>query len=702
MLYSAMWNSWTKFPIIRVTLVFLAGVLAFKLFPNLDLKLVVGAASLCFVIHILVSKFSGKSYYDLGSWVALPAIFIFAILGYYRAALNDELLDPSHYRHIEDGQGWEGTIISPGTEKANFILYEAEINNVFLANKSIEARGKFNFYLRKTEDVVPLSYGDQIMVKGMPYEISSPKNPDEFYYSAYMRTKHIYDQQFVDSPDLLRLGNSSPNQILALGYQVRSFFQDKIHHHMGHSAESAVLSALILGIKDHLDNDLTRAYASAGAMHVLAVSGLHVGIVFMILSLFLKPLKGQKYGKWLVLFINLTGLWSYAMITGFSPSVLRAVTMFSMISLADTSERSNNIYNTIAASALLLLLYEPNYIYAVGFQLSYAAVIGIIYLQPKIYNLWIPQYWIIDKAWQITAVSIAAQLATFPLGLYYFHQFPSYFFISNLIVIPGVWLILHTGLAFLFGASVSEILGDLIAWIIEWMLWALNLVVSLAEQLPGSLIDWVYLSFNQMLLVYAILLTVILVFHYQNIRWLYVSFCLACLLSFSYIADYVDSRGATAIKYYRAKNYPAIDFVSAGSSYLVSSDEFINSELAAFQIDPHRRAVLSNPVHKDETLDPPYHEEIEPGVTLYHWYGHKVIHVTQEPTQQYYPALTCDELVISNNSIESEQTLQNFSFDRAIADGSNFQSRKMLKFIDEAGIVNLNIEGAQITRINSY
>ncbi|MEM8896124.1 MAG: ComEC/Rec2 family competence protein, partial [Bacteroidota bacterium] len=670
--------------------------------PNLDLKFVVGAAALCFVIHILVSKFSGKSYYDLGSWVALPAIIIFVILGYYRAALNEQLLDPSHYRHIEEGQGWEGTIISPGTEKANFILYEAEINNVFLADKSIEARGEFNFYLRKSEDIVPLGYGDRIMVKGMPYEIPSPKNPDEFNYSAYMRTRHIYDQQFVDSSDLLRLDKKPPNQILALGYQVRSFFQDKIHQHLGHSAESAVLSALILGIKDHLDNDLTRAYASAGAMHVLAVSGLHVGIVFMILGLFLKPLKGRKYGKWLVLIINLAGLWSYAMITGFSPSVLRAVTMFSMISLADTSERSSNIYNTIAASALILLLYEPNYIYSVGFQLSYAAVIGIIYLQPKIYNLWIPQYWIIDKAWQITAVSIAAQLATFPLGLYYFHQFPSYFFISNLIVIPGVWLILHTGLAFLFGASVSEILGDLIAWIIEWMLWFLNHVVSLAEQLPGSLIDWVYLSFNQVLLVYAILLTMILVFHYQNLRWLYVSFSLACLLSFSYIANFLDSRKATAIKYYRAKNYPAIDFVKGGSSYLVSTDEFINSELAAFQIDPHRRAVLSNPVHKDEMLDPPFHEEIEPGVTLYHWYGHKVIHVTQEPQQQYSPALTCDELVISNNSIESEETFQNFNFKRAIADGSNFQSRKMLKFIDDTGIVNLNTEGAQITELNSY
>ncbi len=694
-----MWNSWTRFPITRVTLIFLAGICLFQWVPTLDRITIVVAAGVLFLVHVLVTHQRKIPYYNLGSWVAWPALLVILLFGYYRAALNDQLLDPSHYRHIADGQGWKGTISSPGIAKENFILYEAEINAVFTNDVTIGARGKFNFYVRKTDSLIELNYGDQLMVRGMPYEIPSPKNPDEFNYGGYMRTKHIYDQQFVDISEIRKLGNSTPNPILAIGYQLRSFLQGRITHHLGETAESAVFSALILGIKDHLDNDLTKAYASAGAMHVLAVSGLHVGIVFLILNYLFKPLMKLKYGNWIGFGLHLIGLWSYALITGFSPSVLRAVTMFSIVTLAGTSARSSNIYNTIAMSALILLLYEPNFIFAVGFQLSYAAVLGIIYLQPKIYNLWIPKYRLVDWAWQITAVSVAAQMATFPLGLYYFHQFPSYFFISNLLVIPAVGIILHIGLAFLLGSSIHEMIGDMIAPVLEGFLWTLNTVVDLAEKLPGSLIDWVYLSAEQMLLVYGILLSLVLIYQYQNLRWLYLAFVLACIFSISYVDQYVSSRRATAIKFYRAKNYPAIDFYHQGSSYLASSPEFINSELAAFQIDPHRRAVLSNPVHEDQ---PPPHlmrRELEDGLVLYQWFDQRIIHVTKRPKQKYSPPLACNQLVLSNNAIEYANQLEQFSFDKAIVDGSNFQSRRILKLVEEAGLVNLNVDGAQITEV---
>lgn len=696
-----MWNSWTKFPITRVTLIFLGGICLFQWVSSLDRLTIIVSAGLLFLLHLIVTHQRKIPYYNLGSWVALPALLVILLFGYYRAALNDQLLDPSHYRHIVDGQGWQGTISSPGVTKENFILYEAEINAVFIDDTTMGARGKFNFYVRKTDSLVALNYGDQVMVRGMPYAIPSPKNPDEFNYGGYMRTKHIYDQQFVDETEIRKLGNSTPNPILAIGYKLRSHLQGKIIHHLGQTAESAVFSALILGIKDHLDNDLTKAYASAGAMHVLAVSGLHVGIVFLILNYLFKPLMRLKYGNWIVFSLHLVGLWSYALITGFSPSVLRAVTMFSIVTLAGTSARSSNIYNTIAMSALILLLWEPNFIFAVGFQLSYAAVLGIIYLQPKIYNLWIPKYRLVDWAWQITAVSVAAQMATFPLGLYYFHQFPSYFFISNLLVIPAVSIILHVGLAFLFLASVSELLGDLISPVLDWLLWLLNTVVDLAEKLPGSLIDWVYLSAEQMVLVYGILLSIVLVYQYQNLRWLYLSLVLACLFSFSYIDQYMASRRATAIKFYRAKNYPAIDFYHHGASYLVSSPEFVNSELAAFQIDPHRRAVLSNPVHEDELPPNLIRQELEDGLVLYQWFDQQIIHVTKRPKQKYSPPLACDKLVISNNAIQYPNQLQLFDYNEVIVDGSNFQSHRMLELIEQHQLINLNEEGARLVNIET-
>ena len=661
--------------------------------------LVLAAIGGLFLLHLGTVFQRWLSYYDLPGLVAWPSLIVILLLGYQRAAFNDQLLDPGHYRHISDGQGWKGTISTLGVAKENFILYEAEINAVFTNDTVYSVGGKFNFYVRKTDSLTMLNYGDQVMVSGMPYEIPSPKNPDEFNYSGYMRKQHIYDQQFVDISEIKRLGSSTPNPVLAVGYKLRSYLQQRITQHMGQSAESAVFSALILGIKDHLDNELTKAYASAGAMHVLAVSGLHVGIVFLILNHLFKPLMRLKYGNWIVFCLHLVGLWSYALITGFSPSVLRAVTMFSIVTLAGTSSRSSNIYNTIAWSALMLLLVEPNFIFAVGFQLSYAAVLGIIYLQPKIYNLWIPRYRLIDWAWQITAVSIAAQLATFPLGLYYFHQFPSYFFISNLLVIPAVGFILHIGIAFLLGSSIHEVIGHLIAPVLEASLWMLNTIVDLAEKLPGSLIDWVYLSAGQTVLVYGLLLSLVLIYQYQNLRWLYLTCLLACAFSITYLHQYHTSRQATAIKYYRAKNYPAIDFYHQGSSYLISSPEFIHSELAAFQIDPHRRAILSNPVHEDQP--PPYlqRKQLEDGLELYQWFDQRIIHVSKRPKQKYDPPLACHQLVISNNAIEYPDQLSQFSFDMAIVDGSNFQSMRMRQLVEEADLINLNEEGAQIIPI---
>lgn len=695
-----MWNSWTKFPITRVTLIFLAGICLFQWLPALDETLLSVSIGLLFLLHLVVVNQRKIPFYNLGSWVAWPALLIILLLGYYRAALNDQLLDPSHYRHISGGLGWKGTIVSPGVEKENFILYEAEVNTVFSDSTAIGSRGKFNFYVRKTDSLQLLNYGDQLMVKGMPYEIPAPKNPDEFNYSGYMRTKHIYDQQFVDATEIKLLGKSSPNPILAAGYKLRSYLQGRITQHLGSTAESAVFSALILGIKDHLDNDLTKAYASAGAMHVLAVSGLHVGIVFLILNYLFKPLMRLPHGNWIVFFLHLIGLWSYALITGFSPSVMRAVTMFSIVTLAGTSARSSNIYNTIAMSALILLLWEPNFIFAIGFQLSYAAVLGIIYLQPKLYNLWIPKYRLVDWAWQITAVSIAAQMATFPLGLYYFHQFPSYFFISNLLVIPAVGVILHVGLAFLIGSSLHGTIGEIITPILEGLLWTLNAVVDMAEKLPGSLIDWVYLSTEQMLLIYGILLSIILVYQHQNLRWIYLTFIMACVFAFSYVDQYITSRKSTMIKYYRAKNYPAIDFYHQGKSYLVSSPDFIDSELAAFQIDPHRRAVLSNPVYEDQRHPNLLRQEVEDGLELYQWFGKRIIHVTKRPKNRYSPPLACDHLVISNNAIEFPDQLELFTFDQAFVDGSNFQSRRLLKLIAEADLINLSVDGAQFTMID--
>ena len=167
--------------------------------------------------------------------------------------------------------------------------------------------------------------------------------------------------------------------------------------------------------------------------------------------------------------------------------------MFSFVALAIPAGRRTNIYNTLAASAFFILWYDPFLIMSVGFQLSYIAVLGIVYMQPALYNLWEPTNRLWDEVWKITCVSIAAQLATLPLGLLYFHQFPNYFLLSNLFVIPGSFVVLILGILILVVNVISPI-ASFLGMLLEWTIKALNVIVFTIEDFPFSLIENVYIT----------------------------------------------------------------------------------------------------------------------------------------------------------------------------------------------------------------
>ena len=229
-------------------------------------------------------------------------------------------------------------------------------------------------------------------------------------------------------------------------------------------------------------------------------------------------MRSLAWSAWFIAIISLVCLWAYAFVTGLSPSVLRAVTMFSFMAVAKPFSRSTNIYNTLAASAFILLLYNPFLIMSVGFQLSYLAVIGIVYLQKPLYNLWDPQNKIVDWCWSITCVSIAAQIATFALGLLYFHQFPVYFLFSNLFVIPGSFVVLVLGIL-LLAVSYFSPAAFAVGWLLEWTIKVLNIGVFAVEDLPYSLINGVYLTTFQCWLLMGVIILFILLFEFKRFRY---------------------------------------------------------------------------------------------------------------------------------------------------------------------------------------
>ena len=219
--------------------------------------------------------------------------------------------------------------------------------------------------------------------------------------------------------------------------------------------ERSVVSALTLGYRTELAQDTLDYFASTGAMHVLSVSGLHVALIYMILGFLLAFLKRGKIGPIIFSVVMILFLWIYAFISGFSPPVQRATVMFTFVIIGNGIRRPVNIYNSLTASALFLILLNPNVLFDVGFQLSYLAILGIVLIQPVLYNILELTNPILKWTWSLFTVSVAAQLMTFPLGLFYFNQFPNLFWLSNFIVVPVTTFIMWFGIAFFYIQSFS-------------------------------------------------------------------------------------------------------------------------------------------------------------------------------------------------------------------------------------------------------
>jgi competence protein ComEC len=379
----------------------------------------------------------------------------------------------------------------------------------------LKVSGRLMLYLQKDSLAASVKYGDYLLIENNFQEISDPKNPGEFNYRRFLSYSNIFHQAYRTSGQWQPTGRNQGFFLvrwsLAMRHKALQTFED--HHLSGR--EFAVVSALLLGFREYLDEDLRREFAGAGAMHILCVSGLHVGIIFLVLKFLLSFLNKVPRGRIVQTVLVILLIWFYAAITGFSPSVLRASTMFSFVALGHSFRRTTSIYNTLAASAFLLMIIDPYIITRIGFQLSYLAVISIVALQPFFYQQLVFKNYLLDKAWAILTVSLAAQLATGPLSLFYFHQFPNYFLLTNLIVIPLASLIIYSALATLVLTPIPFV-GMVAGKVLFGFVYALHQSVKFIEGLPYSTSSNVFINLPETLAIFMVLIFLSLFFMQQR------------------------------------------------------------------------------------------------------------------------------------------------------------------------------------------
>lgn len=700
---------WTPYSFLRITVFFVAGIL-FYIYTDIEFDHYLELFA-CFVLgyailYFTVSKERIVYFKPVFGIVALISVFLFGIL---LTKQKTDSNDPEHILNFDkEILYYKGIINSELTEKVKSYKAELLITDIKLVlpssqepganiseGKWVAATGRILIYFAKDSISGILKYGDKLMIKGSPALVKPPSNPNEFNYKRYLRFHNIYHQHFIRNGNYLVCGFQPINVIKEKATVVRNFCDNILKRYINSTREYGIASALVLGIRSSIDNEIKNAYSSAGAMHVLAVSGLHVGIVFQFLMLILGKLNKIKHGEIILALILLAVLWFYAFVTALSPSVLRAVTMFSFIIIARAFSRQTNIYNILAVSAFCLLCFNPYLIMEVGFQLSYMAVFGIVYLQPKLYGLVEIYNWVGDQIWAITCVSIAAQVATFPIALLYFHQFPTCFLFSNLVVIPSALLILCLGFTTI-GVSFIPLLANGVAFLLKNLIWLLNQFIFTIQKLPFALITGIDISVFESWLIYAIIIMVFIFIYFKKFRILVVLFSLVSLFIVIQIIELNIQRTQKRIVVYNINNHSAIDFIDGFENDLICDSILLNDESKLrFHVFHHwwNKGLGKSNFHNINALYDQkkllVHELSQNKIIV--WNGYKIFLVNKkiEFPANFSGEIDLDIIVLQNNPpVSLDKLQQHFKFSKLIIDSSCkwYYSKKLLKEAQANGI----------------
>jgi competence protein ComEC len=428
------------------------------------------------------------------------AFILFFFVGVSSVYINNDRNYDSFYKHNLEANSTIilqiYKILKPGNYHNK---YEAKVLKVD-DKKTI---GKILLNVKKDSLNNPLKVDAKILLKSYVEELKLPLNPHQFDYKSYLEKQGIYQQIFVADYQFLKL-NSNTTTLFGLSAKFRNLIQVSLKKYQFKNNELAVINALLLGQRQDVSKELNTDYQRAGAIHILAVSGLHVGVILLILSFLFKPIEKIKYGKFIKTAIIVLLLWMFAFVAGLSASVVRAVTMFTFLAIGISFRRKNVVEFSLIASMFFLLLIKPMFLFDVGFQLSYLAVFGIIWTQPKIYAIWKPKFKLVDFFWQLFTVSIAAQIGVLPLSIYYFHQFPGLFLASNLVIIPFLGAILIGGVVIIAATLLNilpQFLADFYGSIISWM----NGFVSWISHQEEFLFKEISISFISMLCWYVLI-----------------------------------------------------------------------------------------------------------------------------------------------------------------------------------------------------
>lgn len=517
----------SNYPLLKILLPYLLGIILayYGQFPYKMCRLWV---ALAFIFWLLCGVLSLIKTYKW-QWVKTLLLFImFVFCGMMTVNFRfSSHLTEKEARMMTENESWMVRVEDFPVRRAKSVKMKAK---VLRTGDGLALKEDVMLYVQQGAGTETIEYGDVLLLNTRFSEIEPSKNPDAFDNQLYMKRKGVYYTGYVQQGCWLPADRAPAHPLKALAHRIQQRLANMFAQSGMAGDELEIVKAILLGDDDTMEPELKASYAAAGVSHILCVSGMHVGVIFMILNFLLRPLDLFRGARSLKALLILLVIWLYAHITGLSPSVTRSATMFTFVTIGQLIQRNTNVFHSLLASLWILLVINPLLLFELGFQLSYLAVGGIVLLQPLLAGIYECRTRMGSYFWGLVTVSVAAQISTFPISAHYFGQFPNYFLLSNMSVIMLSFVVMMTGILLLC-VSFVPLVGGYVTVLLTWEIRIMNGIVTFVEQLPGAVTRGIEVPPIQLLLLYMVIIMA-----YWSIRYRKKRVGLAALTCFALYA----------------------------------------------------------------------------------------------------------------------------------------------------------------------
>jgi len=645
-----------QFPLARIFIGFLFGILLCRIVSLNSIFIFC-----CLLFGIIVLSISSLYSQKNSLYKILFGFFVFLVsflLGISTSLIHKENSNPYHYTNqINDYEK---------VRHLDLLLVEklksTQKNNRYISIvKELDGGrsfGKVILNIPKEDNSKNLKIGSRIEVIGIVFKNKNPLNPNLFDYGKYLENQEIYAQVYI-----------KPNQIKITNYEAGlwagfSNFRETIISNLEESAiskeELNVLNALILGQQQDISPEILKDYQYAGAIHILSVSGLHVGFILLFITFLLKPISNSRKGSLLKLTLVVLSLWSFAILAGLSPSIVRSVTMFSFLAVGIHLRRTVNIFHTLVVSMLLILLFKPSFLFDVGFQLSYLALFFILWLQPILAGIWQPKNKINTYFWDIITVSFAAQIGAMPLSIYYFHQFPGLFFVTNLLILPLLGIIMAVGVVAVLIATFHTV-PEFIAKAIEFLIALLNSIIHWVASFDVFVFKNISFSTTMLWSSYLVIIIFILWIKKPAFKRLTLVFASILLMQIIFIFQKNESQNNEELIVFNYKKNTIIT-------------ERIGNAVTVYSNDSIRKNLNSNLVIQSYLVGNFCEVTAKKSLQNLMYFKHQKIVVIDSSCiyqKEIYPDIL---VIIQSPKLNMQRLIKTYKPKEIVVDGSNFKS----------------------------